>query len=176
MDEILTHEMIRKIDKEEQLSQKLTRLPGDFAEKVKGYIKAKSELLDQKGASSMTEFQNTKGIIQGIMERRERKIMMLALSSVRTGIPPENLLEFEKEFFDKVIAELKNLKHVRDGLLEPSKDELGKIVAFIDNIEAFAGEDGKNYGPYKIGDIVTIPAKHAELLLKAGKIEEITPK
>lgn len=175
MEEILTHEMIRKIDKEEQLSQKLTRLPGDFAEKVKNYIKAKSELLEQK-TGSMTEFQNTKGIIQGIMERRERKIMMLALSSVRTGIPPENLLDFEKEFFDKIVAELRNLKHVRDGLLEPSKDELGKVVAFIDNVDAFAGEDSKNYGPYKIGDIATIPSKYAELLLKAGKIDEIKAK
>lgn len=175
MEEILTHEMIRKIDKEEQLSQKLTRLPHDFAEKVKSYIKAKSELLEQK-TGSMTEFQNTKGIIQGIMERRERKIMMLALSSVRTGIPPENLLDFEKDFFDKVIAELRNIKHVREGLLEPSKDEIGKVVAFIDNVEAFVGEDNMNYGPYKTGDIATIPAKHAELLLKAGKIDEIKPK
>jgi len=48
-------------------------------------------------------------------------------------------------------------------------------VYAVTEIEAFTGADGKMYGPYKLGDAMTIPKTDAEKLIREGKASYTPP-
>ncbi|MBI2085564.1 MAG: DNA replication complex GINS family protein [Candidatus Aenigmarchaeota archaeon] len=170
MPEILTFETIRKIHKDEESSVKLSKIPEDFFEKAKEYVKSKEEA-GKNDPSVAQEFQNVKHRLMFIMEARERKILNMALYSVRTGLPPENLTVAEKSFFENILTSLKNFKQFREDVLEPKINASLKVVALIEDIEAFLGEDMISYGPFKKGDIASIPGRNADILIEGKKAE-----
>lgn len=176
-DDILTFETIKQIDREEQNSPKTTKLPDRFFEKLQAYLDAKAKILKEKSdpATSM-EFQNTKRILQRILEIRERKLVTQALYSVRTGLPAENLTPEEKDFFDKLLVQLKDFRISVERAMEPKKAEKPvKIVNFLEDTEAFVGPDAESYGPFKQGDVATIPVPNALILIDTKKASEIKP-
>ncbi|MFH0889855.1 MAG: hypothetical protein V1836_01795 [Candidatus Aenigmatarchaeota archaeon] len=172
MSDILTYDTIRKIHKDEESSIKLSKIPDDFFDKVKEYIKSKEETL-KSDPSTAQEFQNVKHRLMFIVETRERKILGMALYSVRTGLPPENLIPAEKPFFQSILEALKGYKQIREDVLEPKEITALKVVAFIDDVTMFVGEDMASYGPFKKGDVASVPEKNAEILIKDGKAEEM---
>ena len=172
MPDILTYETIRKIHKDEELSVKLSKIPDDFFEKAKEYVKAKEDAIKNDPVAAQ-EFQNVKHGLRFIMEARERKILNMALYSVRTGLPPENLTTTEKSFFENILNSLKNFKQFREDVLEPKGNAPLKVVAFAEDVSAFMGEDMISYGPFKKGDIASIPEKNAEILIVDKKAESM---
>ncbi len=172
MSDILTYETIRRIHKDEELSVKLAKIPDDFFERTRDYIKGKEDAIKTDAAAAQ-EFQNVKHRLRFIMEARERKILNMALYSVRTGLPPENLTPTEKAFFESILNSLKGFKQLREDFLEPKSGEPLKVVAFIEEVTAFLGEDMVSYGPFKAGDIASIPEKNAEILINSKKAEEM---
>ena len=98
--ETITFELIRRIQREEQRTPKLTKLPEGFYNNVKAYLKRK------RGASNrriVLEAKNVERLVEDIFNRRERKVFNLSIIAARTGIPPENLIDEEKDFFDKIV-------------------------------------------------------------------------
>ncbi|MBI3413594.1 MAG: DNA replication complex GINS family protein [Candidatus Aenigmarchaeota archaeon] len=172
MSDILTFETIRRIHKDEELSVKLSKIPDDFFEKATQYIKAKEDSVKNDPAAAQ-EFQNVKHRLRFIMETRERKILNMALYSVRTGLPPENLMPSEKPFFESILESLNKFKQLREDVLEPKTSAPLKVVAFTDDVGAFLGEDMISYGPFKKGDIASIPEKNSEILISGKKAEEM---
>ncbi len=172
MSDILTYETIRRIHKDEELSVKLAKIPDDFFEKTRDYIKSKEDAVKTDAAAAQ-EFQNVKHRLSFIMEARERKILNMALYSVRTGLPPENLTPTEKPFFESILNSLKGFKQLREDFLEPKSNAILKVVAFMEDVSAFLGEDMVSYGPFKSGDIASIPEKNAEILINDKKVEEM---
>lgn len=172
MSDILTYETIRRIHKDEELSVKLAKIPDDFFEKAKEYVKAKEDAVKNDPVAAQ-EFQNVKHRLMFIMEARERKILSMALYSVRTGLPPENLTPSEKPFFESILNSLKSFKQFREDVLEPKENASLKVVAFVEDVEAFLGEDMISYGPFKKGDIASMPEKNAEILINDRKVEEM---
>ncbi len=170
MPEILTFETIGKIHKDEESSVKLSKIPDDFFEKAKEYVKSKEDAA-KNDPTIAQEFQNVKHRLMFVMEARERKILNMALYSVRTGLPPENLTATEKPFFESILNSLKNFKQFREDVLEPKYNASLKIVAFAEDVEAFLGEDMVSYGPFKRGDIASIPGKNADILIEGKKAE-----
>ncbi|MBI1971866.1 MAG: DNA replication complex GINS family protein [Candidatus Aenigmarchaeota archaeon] len=166
----MTYETIRRIHKDEELSVKLSRIPDDFFEKAREYIRAKEDSVKSDAAAAQ-EFQNVKHRLRFIMEARERKILNMALYSVRTGLPPENLTAAEKLFFESILDSLKSFKQFREDVLEPKENAVLKVVAFTEDTDAFVGEDMISYGPFKKGDIASIPEKNAEILVNDRKAE-----
>lgn len=172
MADILTYETIRRIHKDEELSIKLSKIPDDFFERTRDYIKNKEEAV-KTDATAAQEFQNVKHRLRFIMEARERKILNMALYSVRTGLPPENLTPTERLFFENILAALKNFKQLREDFLDPKTGTPLKVVAFTEDVSAFVGEDMSSYGPFKKGDIASVPEKNAEILTNDKKAEEM---
>ncbi len=175
MADILTYEMIRNISKDEESSTKLAKIPDDFFEKAKEHIKSKEDSVKTDPAASQ-EFQNLRHRLRFIMEARERKILSMALYSVRTGLPPENLITSERALFESILEALKKFKQFREDVLHPKDTVPLKIVAFVEDIGAFLGDDTLSYGPFKKGDIASVPEKNAETLIADAKAEEMKVK
>jgi DNA replication initiation complex subunit (GINS family) len=169
-EETITFDLIRKIQREEQRSPKLSKLPAVFYKSVRSYLDRKRNVSNRKTA---LEVKNVERLVEDIFNRRERKIFNLALIAARTNIPPENLTDEEREFFDQIVYVVKQRRGTLLGpllLREPA--EQTDLVMFKDDVQAFVGADMKNYGPFNKGDIAKLPDENKKVLLKRGVVEE----
>ena len=169
-EETITFDLIRKIQREEQRIPKLTRMPAGFYKNVKSYLERKGSISNRKTA---LEVKNVERLVEDVFNRRERKIFNLALIAARTNIPPENLTEEEREFFDQIVYTVKTRREkILDPMLTKETTEKTDLVMFKDEVPAFVGADMKNYGPFNKGDIAKLPEENKKVLLKQGVAEE----
>lgn len=172
-EETITFEFIREVQRSEQRSDQLTKLPDGFYNKVKVYLEQKRNLLKKRKDADPLEIKNIERLIEDIYNRRETKIVTQAILSVRTDIVPSNMTDDEKELFNNIVKVLKKSRLFLDEFLEKSfkRKESSEYVEieFLEDISEFAGIDLKKYGPYNKGDIVRIPKDNAQLFIKAGK-------
>jgi len=168
---MLTHDALRKMVNEEKSSGRLSAIPESFFDELRQYLEAKSQMSDKK--DDQWELDSARRLMQDMMETRERKIMTAALFFPNTETEPANLTPEEKEFFRKVAGHLEELHSRRKAILE-NRVEMS-LVALLAAVPEFVGTDLKTYGPYKEGDIATIPEENARVIVekKAGKIIEV---
>jgi len=182
--------------------------PAFFADTI-NYIKDKKKIIEAKSDSPFAEeekrkterqLENIHKIIKELYERREKKIIVLALDKSRTKshlIDTSALLKEEKVFFDalvglfdtyrnvilnSVLAEKipfmedlvikKNIeKHEFKSAFELKK--LTKLVRFLNQVPKFVGPELEEYGPFQEEDIANLPKEIAEVLISKGKAQEI---
>jgi DNA replication factor GINS len=170
-EETISYELIRKVHREEQESSKPTKLPENFFEAVAQYIEQKKKLEDKKSA---LEVKNVERLVEDIFNRRERKIINFAIIGARTNIPPENLLEEEKEFYQKLVEIIKKRREEKlKKIFEGGKKEVTTLVVFKEDVPQFLGADEKLYGPFKKGDIAKLPEENVKILLERNVVEEV---
>ncbi|MEK6841076.1 MAG: hypothetical protein AABW57_02735 [Nanoarchaeota archaeon] len=193
-EEIITYEILYDILRRERSRQELQKLDINFFNDINKYIKEKKAILeDLKSKSSIfakkeiekteKELINIKKIVKEIYDKRESKILQLALSSAVTNKIQDgsNLLNEEKLIFDGLV---KFLKDSRENLLNQllddekpkvikSEQESIKTVRILQPIPKFIGDDLNEYGPLEEEFIASLPIKVAELLIKNNKAEEI---
>jgi len=176
--ETITFELIRKIQREERAASKLTKLPEGFYKNVNSYLQQKKKIADKVGS---TELKNIEMLVNDIFNRRERKILNMVLIAARTKIPPENLSEEEKAFFDTLIEVVsKRRKEALAELFEEAEKQAeGEMagqrivpIVFNEDMEEFVGSNLINYGPFKKGDTAEIPVDNAKLLEEKGIAKE----
>ncbi|MGC8812169.1 MAG: hypothetical protein ACP5O8_01100 [Candidatus Aenigmatarchaeota archaeon] len=169
-EETITFELVRKIQREEQASPKLTKLPENFHEKLALYLEQKRKISEENRKVAL-ELKNVKALVEDIFNRRERKIINQAIIAVRTKIPPENLTEEEKEFFESLVKTIGDRrKRVLDKILAEKKEE--NLVVFKEDVPQFVGSDEKVYGPFKKGDVAKLPEENLKILKERGVVEE----
>jgi DNA replication factor GINS len=166
---MLTDETIRRIFEEEKNSQGLTRLPDDFFGQVKTYLESKSKMI--KIEPDRWALDSVKRRLKAIFERRERKILNSAPSFIDSGVPPENMTPEESKFFETVVEHIKEFHRERQEKFE--EEERLVLVTILEDVPKFVGINMKNYGPFRKGDLTTIPEPNADLLVKKG-LAEIT--
>ena len=169
---MLTYESIRDAVSKEKGSAGLTPLPADFFMGARAYLDKKSKLRTKE---DQWEYDQAKRRMQDLVELREKKILMGALYFVRSGVKPENLTEDEYMFLKSLASVIEDWQGTKKDMLE-SKVEPQHVVAFLDEVPLFVGIDRKSYGPFRVGDISTLPKENAELLKKKGaaKTAELT--
>ena len=174
-EEPITFEFIRKIQREEQREPRLSKIPEDFYEKAKAYLQEKKKLSEKKNDRIVSlELKNAEMLLEDIYNRRETKIMNQAIMTTRTDIPPQNLLEKEKEFFKSLVNALTTQREmVLNTLLKKTKEEKLETIKFTEDVPEFVGTDLKKYGPFNEGEKVAIPKENAELLKKVGKAKSV---
>ena len=171
---MLTFEKIRDFERAERESKELQKLPDNVIEEIKDYIR-KKEAIAEKSSSDIIEIENVKKIVRNFFELREKKIVDLALYSVRTQLPIGNLLNIE----EKVLAALVNeIKKYREEFREVMRkqDDAGKeefVYRIKKSIPEFVGPDMKVYKLNENDIIESLPQPLNELLLKEGVIEEV---
>ena len=131
-------------------------------------------------------------LIKELYERRERKILHLAINKSRTKsdiIDDSTLLKEEKLIFDDVTEILD--KYRQDILLnlvnarlpfgkkeetkpienkEETKSET-MLIRFTSSVQKFLGLKEEIYGPFEPGDTASIPNEIAEVIIKRERGE-----
>jgi len=126
----INYETLFDLLRREKNREELQALDKDFYEQVLAYLKEKKDSLNRKDdelfASAEKEklkiqFQNIRRIIKELYERREKKILTMAMSRARTGsdvIDTSALLPSERDFFnEQVLLFLKYKEAVLDRIL-----------------------------------------------------------
>ncbi len=104
---VVTFETIRDIQRSEKENRNLIKLPDGIFEEIAEYIKRK-----ESRNEDFLELENAKNIIKDILDRREHKIVNMAVMYVRSGVIPRNMTKEEEKFFAELV---KIIKEFRDS-------------------------------------------------------------
>lgn len=203
----ITYETLFDILRNEKNREELQKLEPSFFEDLIQYMKEKKELLSQDDGSELfsdiekektaKQIENIKKLVRQLYERREKKIINLAMISSRTSslLDDSALLKQEKELFNLLLSVL---NQARVGILlnilrtknpeikleqpekeiekkaEPKPKRSGTImIRFIHAVPKFLGSELEIYGPFEEEDITNLPVEIAELLISKERAEEI---
>jgi len=198
----ITYEFLYELLRKEKFRKELQKLDENFFKDVINYLEEKKAILmSQEKKDSIfapsnvqktrKQLENLQKIIKEFYERRETKIIQLAVFSSRTNAPIQDyasMLEEEKEFYKTIVEELNNyrssiLKSLLEGKLpvkgrnrKKQKDQElveTKLVRFMQAIPQFVGDDLEVYGPFESEDISNLPTRVAEVLIKNNRAEEL---
>ncbi len=113
MTELITYDTIRKAHRAEKNEIALQKLPDDFFSLVRGWIDHKQSA--QKSTASLLEIENAKRLLEDLLSRREKKLVIAALHTIRGDLPPKNMTLDEEKVFDNLV---KLLKEARQDMRE----------------------------------------------------------
>ncbi len=202
-DVVITYETLYEILRREKVRPELQPLDKDFLKDVVKYLSEKQSILDSQMkkvnvfSSSETqktqkEVENVKRMIKEIYERRETKILQLALFSSRLDDPAnfKDMLEEEKLLYDNLVSVLNmfrkdilsNVLLLKDpnmgGESQPKElkmenKPINKLIRFLHATPKFLGDDLKVYGPFEEEDVAALPPKIADILINNSRAEEM---
>lgn len=205
MEEIITYEKLYDILRKEKYSQELQKIEKDFLKSLVKYLKEKEAIAEaQRGKESIfaaeaestqKQVQNIKKLIKELYEKREYKIMQLAIFASRIGDKelPQALLPEERPLFLDMLNTLsayresivqnmleKKLPTTPDQPQTIKRDEKAtfssenKVVRFMHAVPKFVANDMNTYGPFEEEDTAILPGKAANVLIDKKRAEEIT--
>jgi DNA replication initiation complex subunit (GINS family) len=146
----ITYETLFELLRREKNRDELQSLSPSFYHDVVEYLTTKNSLMQKKRAGLedysseesrmlLIQIDNTSKIIRELYERRERKIILMAMNKARTGsniIDTTSLLDEEKHFYDDILelmlryrrGVLTSLINARlpDLFFAPSAQDLGR--------------------------------------------------
>lgn len=167
---MLTYEALRKLVQEEKAGNKLAELPEDFFENVKSYLDKKGNI--SKEREDVWELDSARRTLQDLLEIRERKILILALYNVRSGVVSVNMTPEEKEFYERLVEGIKDFQAKKKEILD-GMPEKRQVIAMLEDMPEFVGINMKTYGPFKKGDVATLPEENARLLVDKSMARKI---
>lgn len=198
---IITYEKLYDVLRQEKYKKELQKLEPDFYGKVVKYLDEKSSILhsqeskesifaSQSIIKTKRQLENARLILKELYEKREGKIMQMALFNSRTG---EKLQEADALLDEelKLYNEMVNLfSFYRDNILQNlltgklpevkqkntinKKEEIiNKKVKFLQSVPNFIGDDMKVYGPFETNDVAVLPSRVSEILVKNNRVELI---
>ena len=209
----VNYETIFELLRIEKNRDDLQDLPETFFDDVLAYSREKQQILDESKIKQdlfsaterdkvSTEMANIRRILKELYERREKKIINMAVNMSRTRsniIDTSKLLKEEKLLFDRIVS---TLDKFRDGILlnvldfrqpfieektgapagistgsaaEPA-NQAGKptrLVRFLHPVPKFIGKELEVYGPFEEEDMATLPSEIADVLISKGRAEEM---
>ena len=200
----ITYETLFELLKREKDTTDLQKLEPNFFNYFVDYLNGKKNMLDKEDTlfsydekkKVEKQIENAKRIIKEIYERREKKILNIALMKSRTKsnvIDTSALLENEKMFVDEIVKVLNLFRNEvinniitgeyaskaavesekKDEKNMPGEDKSTKIVRFLYAVPKFVGKELEEYGPFAEEDIANLPAEIADVLISKGNVEEI---
>lgn len=178
------YEALRK----ERYSEQLQQLPKKFVLDIAEYIREKKKLVENPADGFSDEIvkikkqiENATSIFKELILLRKKKILDLVFIAFETGINKkdfENMLDFEKYLFEKVIESLQEAdKSMNQEFVNKESDNSLPgllVVLFLEDVEALIGPDGSIFGPFKKGEIVNLSKSIADILINDKKAELIS--
>ena len=207
-DVIITYETLYEILRREKARPDLQKLDETFFKDVLSYISEKKSILDSQlkkdsifGTSEIDktkkQIENINKILKELYEKREYKILQLALIGSRTGsdfnnmglMLPEEKVIYEELYSNLVFGRNSILANLTNGKLPKmmekslelkpkdintaSRGEDNKLIRIISPLPKFMGPNLEVYGPFDQENAVNLPSDIANLLIKNKKAEEI---
>ena len=205
---VITYETLFELLRNEKNRDELQKLSPNFLNEVSSYISEKQNSLNEK-LNMYSEEEKLKAerqiyhlknsILRELYEKRERKIIAMALNKSRTNtiIDTSLMLKFEKEMFDQLVELFTNnrtefmnkafeLKKtvIKETQTEEQDDDDDddedegevetKLIRFLTSVPKFMGKELEVYGPFEEEDVASLPEEIAELLIKKGRAEELS--
>ena len=204
---VITYETLFELLKREKERADLQKLEPTFFSDTINYIRDKKKILEAKSDSVFApeerkkterQLENIYKILKELYEKREKKMIQLALDKSRTHsnlIDASSLLKEEKVFFDAVTALLDRYREAilytvmneKLPFMQPLEDKKpaaefksaleirknAKLVRFMHHVPKFVGPELEEYGPFEEEDIANLPIEIADVLINKGKAEEI---
>jgi len=181
---MLTYNDIYEALRKERYSEQLQSLGKNFVKEVSAYLKEKKEISEKSGdifseaiSKTKKQFENAISMFKELMLRRKKKLLNLAFVAAETGISKrdyENMLDFEKEAFEKIMKGLeesdKRLAKLLNGQ-EQEEQKKNKLITFLQDTDEFLGLEGEKIGPFKKGDVANLPLDIANILVVDNKAE-----
>lgn len=161
---MITFEALREVAGAEKRAQKPAKLPEHFFAEVRAYLRQQLPPLERE--SAMVQ-------LQEILDLRDKKILSLAFFFVRSGVKPDQLTPEEQKLFDQLVAAVRSYHQERKERME-GPEQKTRVIAFLQDVPAFVGLDLRTYGPFRSGDIATLPEPEAALLAGKGAGREIS--
>jgi DNA replication initiation complex subunit (GINS family) len=179
---MITYNNIHEARISEQTTDRLQKLPDNFIEDIKSYIREKKEIASKEDdefseiiLKTKKQLENALTLFKEILRIRKKKILSLVLIASETGISKqdfENMLDFEKELFESLMESVEKSNNRLGKILSDKPNGKTKVI-FKEDVEEFAGLDGETIGPFKEGEEAEIPSEISEILLLDSKIEII---
>lgn len=198
---IITYEKLYDVLRLEKYKKELQKLESDFFSKIVRYLDEKNSILksqeskdsvfaSQSVTKTKRQLENIKMILKELYEKREAKIIQIALFNSRTGEKLQEadaLLDEELKMYNSMVSLFNSyregiLVNILQGKLPEIKQEIlekttienkNKLVRFLHSVPKFFGEDMKIYGPFETDDTAILPAKVCNILMKNNKVIEV---
>lgn len=202
---VITYETLYDALRKEKSRDELQQVSATFLVDVISYLKEKQQAFDAtQGKLDLfssaerekltVQLQNIRKILKEFYDRREKKIVDIAINKSRTQsniIDTSNMLEHEKslyrsltglfdKFRDNVLIKIFELKEpVVETELEQKQsvpvldaERKTKLVKFIQATEQFVGKELELYGPFEANDEAYLPVDIADILINKGSALE----
>ncbi len=205
---VITYETIFELLRREKEREALQKLEKTFFQDIFDYLKEKKNILLSQGSTLISpeekkknekQFENIKKLVKEFYDRREKKIINLAIDKSRIDsdlTDAGNLLEEENRFFQRlvrllsenranVLYRLLNLEmpKLEEKELEKKENILKKdieteersilMVRFLHAVPKFIGKELEEYGPFEEEEMANLPSEIAKVLIEKGRAEEI---
>ncbi|MEK6876892.1 MAG: hypothetical protein AABX63_05730 [Nanoarchaeota archaeon] len=205
----ITYETLFELLKREKDTADLQKLEPAFFDNFVEYLNEKKDMLNKDDTlfsydekkKVEKQIDNARRLIKEIYERREKKILNIALIKSRTKshvLDTSSLLDNEKKFLGEIesilnayrqniiykVMEGNSISQIKHQEKE-AKEEIDaannveeetkttKLVRFLYSVPKFVGTELEEYGPFAEEDIANLPVEIADLLVGKGKAEEI---
>ncbi len=203
----ITYETLFELLRREKERSELQKLDSSFFANLLRYLKDKQTIITKQQTDlfsleekkkTQEQLENVKRIIKELYNKREKKIVSMAIDKSRNNssiVDNSVFLKQEKELFDNTV---KILNMSRDNILfniielkeplslegvtvekreikgekEEKKDT--KLVRFLSAVPKFVGKELEEYGPFEEEDIASLPVEIANVLINKGRGEEIS--
>lgn len=203
----ITYETLFELLMREKNREELQKLEPQFFSNLVEYLKEKQGVLNKEHLDVFSEeekektekqLRSIKKVVKELYERREKKILNIALIKSRTAsnvIDTSALLEEEKRLFESLVNTLDKYRtdilfslisakqpeikmqlqepKATEETLEQKQEKAVKTVRFVSAVPKFLGKELEVYGPFEEEDIASLPSDVADVLIKKGRAEEM---
>lgn len=188
----MTYETLFELVMREKGREELQKLDDTIYSDILAYLGQKKELsksseMADSNEHLMQQLRNIRRLIKELYERREKKIINLALIKSRTGSDAMDLsvlLESESMLFLSLVEKLDTTRSDIIGSLITDRPrravekpvEMPKIeqtarcvVKFLSEVPKFIGKELEVYGPFNKDEVQELPKELADLLIAREK-------
>jgi len=200
------YEMLRK----EKGREELQEIHPSFYTNLVSYLNDKIGLVDSnrnkhdlfstaETSDIQTQIMNIRRMIRELFERREKKIIIMALNKSRTNsdiIDTSNLMGEERAFYEDVRGAMDRFrkgvlemlitgrnpaveskipveKEIEGPIVEPSNEDGTTMVRFLKSVPKFVDKELRVHGPFQEDDMANLPLDIAKVLILKGRAEEM---
>jgi DNA replication initiation complex subunit (GINS family) len=185
------YERVRDMQRREKGVAAIIELDPLFYTELAAFVKAGMENHRQTNSTeAFRELDNVLRLSRDLFDKREQKILLRALTSVRTGeidgshLTPEervlydsicSLLATHRSFFQKVllgvyVQEKPSCLPAPETLINEGTPNVS-LARVRKAVPRFVGSDSVEYGPFAAGDVIKLPKKEAEFLSQQNIVE-----
>lgn len=170
--------------KREIENPEIQSIPANFYSDIANYflrLKKEGRMLDKRSMKAKLlrdEIRNVRQIFQNLFETRCRKLIKKVARGEK--ISSGFLTNAEKDFYTHVLPPFEELQKLAEDIslgYTPKMEESQKIrkavVRFLKEVPAIIGADMSTYGPFKPGDVASLPLDNSKILVKQNLAERV---